>query len=328
MPDGNIEFLGRIDDQVKLRGFRIELAEIETVMSQHPHVDNVVVIMREDRPGDKKLVAYFVPKEHLEYDMADLRTFLSKKLPGYMIPQHFVALEKFPITANGKVDRKALPVPQAAFSHEQGFVAPRTEIEAKLAEIWQELIGINRISVNENFFAIGGHSLLAVSLFSKLSHLFGIDLPLATLFEAPTIEGLAQRVEEFKKTNRIKRIFKIFQKTPILEITATDRGAYTHLVAIQPNGNRPPFFCMHAVGGNVLQYYSFVDELGPDQPLYGLQSLGLDGMSEPYRDIETMAVNYIKEMRQSSTVWTVFCWRRVHGRAYCIGSRPTAETGW
>ncbi|MBW4678523.1 MAG: amino acid adenylation domain-containing protein [Microcoleus vaginatus WJT46-NPBG5] len=200
LPDGNIEFLGRIDSQVKIRGFRIELGEIEATLRQHPEVEQAVVIDWEDVAGDKRLVAYIVPKEELiasksnleNLNLSELRTFLQEKLPAYMVPAAFVILKILPLTANGKIDRQKLSTADKAclFSTET-FVAPRTPIEEKLADIWAEVLRLEKISIYDNFFELGGHSLLATQVISRLRQAFQIELPLTHLFEFPTVADLA-----------------------------------------------------------------------------------------------------------------------------------------
>ncbi|MBD2201839.1 amino acid adenylation domain-containing protein [Calothrix sp. FACHB-1219] len=201
LADGNIEFLGRLDYQIKLRGFRIELGEIEAVIKQHPNVGEAVVIAREDVPGDRRLVAYFI--QHSQEQLAiDLREFLEQKLPEYMIPAAFVALEALPITPNGKLDRWALPAPNITqLSSPSDFIAPSTAIEKQLVNIWTEILGIDNIGIHHNFFNLGGHSLLATRLISQIRQIFQIELPLRRIFEKPTIAGLAKDIEKATKTN-------------------------------------------------------------------------------------------------------------------------------
>ncbi|MGZ3461872.1 MAG: condensation domain-containing protein, partial [Archangium sp.] len=193
LPDGNIEFRGRSDAQVKIRGFRIELGEIEVVMGSHPAVKEVVVVVREDVPGNKRLVAYWVAQEGQAPEANELREHLKQKLPGHMVPSAFVQLEKVPLTPNGKVDRKALPAPEVEESEE--LVAPRTEVERVVADIWAPLLGVARVGVHDNFFEMGGHSLLATQVVSRLREALGVEVPVRVLFEAPTVEQLAQRLE-------------------------------------------------------------------------------------------------------------------------------------
>jgi amino acid adenylation domain-containing protein len=196
LPDGNIEFLGRIDQQVKIRGFRVELGEIEALLSQHPAIQEVVVIVREDKPGDKRLVAYIMPNAEAP-TASELRSFLKEKLTEYMIPSAFIMLESLPLTPNGKVDRKVLAtLEQVQSETESTFIPPRTPVEEILAEIWAEILGLEKVGVNHNFFELGGHSLLATQVISRIHDSFQIQLPLRTLFENQTIADLAMSIFE------------------------------------------------------------------------------------------------------------------------------------
>ena len=272
-PTGEIEFIGRVDDQVKVRGFRVELGEIEAALRQHEGVREATVVTRKDS-GDKHLVAYLVPRGNLRTE--EVREFLKARLPDYMMPSVFVTLEALPLTPMGKVDRRALPAPaEIKREAEKGFVAPIDELEFKLTRIWEQVLRVNPIGTDENFFDLGGHSLLAVKLFAEVEKSFGKNLPLATLFLAPTVGQLA----------RVLR----------------DEGwqaAWSPLVPIQAGGSRQPFFCIHAAGGNVIEYHELARLLGADQPFYGLQAKGLDGKSEPHTSIKEMAAHYIKELRE------------------------------
>ncbi|MBI3418287.1 MAG: amino acid adenylation domain-containing protein [Verrucomicrobia bacterium] len=271
-PDGTIEFLGRSDHQVKIRGFRIELGEIEAVLNQHPQVRQVVVIVREDTPGDKRLTAYLVTGQPAPA-LADLRAHAKQHLPDYMVPAAFVFLDKLPLTNNGKLDRKALPAPDA--SHSGGdFLAPRSALELELKNIWEEILGVKPIGIADNFFEIGGHSLLAVKLFIKVEQVTGKKMPLATLFQAPTIEQFAEILHRENWT-----------------------PTWNALVAIQPSGSKTPLFLVHGVGGNILNYQALAKRLAPDQPVYALQSVGMDGKQSPLKSVEEMATEYIKEIR-------------------------------
>jgi len=206
LPDGTIEFLGRIDDQVKIRGFRIELGEIEALLSQHSAVGENVVVVREDSPGNKRLVAYVVL--HLETRslhntsaisselMPQLRNFLKERLPQHMLPSAFVVLESLPIAPSGKVDRRALPAPDLKqLQRESTFVAPSTPVEEMLAGIWAEVLGVETVGIHDNFFELGGHSLLATRVISQVRQVFEVELPLRRLFEEPTVAGLAKDIE-------------------------------------------------------------------------------------------------------------------------------------
>jgi amino acid adenylation domain-containing protein len=199
--NGKIEFLGRMDHQVKLRGFRVELGEIETALSQHPEVAQAVVKVREDRPHDKRLVAYVVAKDGQAPSASELRKYLQLSLPDYMVPAAFVMLEAMPLTPTSKVDRRLLPVPDYSETEQtSGFVAPRTPIEEIVADIWARVLGIEKVGVNDNFFELGGHSLLLARMASRIRESFQLELPLRALFEAPTLAALAERIEAARRT--------------------------------------------------------------------------------------------------------------------------------
>ena len=201
LPDGNIEFLGRIDNQVKIRGFRIELSEIEAVLNQHPAVRETVVIVGEDVPDDKYLIAYIVPNQEqipmqeVQSFASLLRQFLKEKLPEYMMPRAYVILESLPLTPNGKVDRRALPMPDTISFNNQDYVAPRSQVEKLLAQIWAKVLGKEQVGIHDNFFELGGHSLLATQLISRIRDTFQIDVPVRNLFAAPTVEQLTKYIE-------------------------------------------------------------------------------------------------------------------------------------
>jgi amino acid adenylation domain-containing protein len=275
-PNGDIEFLGRIDNQVKIRGFRLEMGEIEAALIQHPGLREVIVIDREDRPGDKRLVAYLVTEQSTNPATdQELRAFLRSKLPDYMIPAAFVTVDNLPLTLNGKVDRRALPVPEyQRLDATTEPVAPRDDLETQLTVIWQRLLGVQNISIRDNFFELGGHSLIAVRLFAEIEQIWGQNLPLATLFQQQTIEELADVLRQKEWS-----------------------APWSSLVLIQAGGEKPPLFCVHPVGGNILEYYTLANYLGQDCPVYGLQSQGLDGKQQPFRSIEDMAKHYIQEIQ-------------------------------
>ena len=194
LPDGNIEFIGRIDNQVKIRGFRIELGEIEATLTQHPEVREAVVVVREDSTGDKCLVAYLVTKE--EVAVSVLLTFLKTKLPSYMVPSAFVFLETIPLTPNGKINRRALPDPDSSSFSSSTKIAPRTPTEELLAAIWAEVLGLEKMGIEDNFFEIGGHSLKAMQAIARIGDTFSIELPLKKLFQLPTIAELSLEIEK------------------------------------------------------------------------------------------------------------------------------------
>ncbi|MBZ5536433.1 MAG: amino acid adenylation domain-containing protein [Acidobacteriia bacterium] len=196
--DGNIEHLGRLDFQVKLRGFRIELGEIESLLRQQSAVREAVVVVREDTPGDQRLVAYLLAQPGQTPDFAELRQYLRTSLPDYMVPSFFVLLDTLPLTPNGKIDRRALPVPEGKRLVEISFVAPRTPLEESVASVWQELLGIDRVGIHDDFFDLGGHSLTAIQVKSRLLERMHVDLPLRSLFESPTVASLAEQIEAIR----------------------------------------------------------------------------------------------------------------------------------
>ena len=199
LPDGNIEFLGRIDYQVKIRGFRIELGEIEAVLAQHPLVKSSAVIVREIQPGNKQLVAYVVTEDHSNIQQ-DLRSFLKQNLPDYMLPAFFVRLAELPLTPTGKINRRALSALMLELNHEIDYILPRNPLEQKLAEIWCQVLGLEKVSVEENFFNLGGHSLATIQIISRIRETLKIDLPLQYLFTEPTIAGLTKIINQLLQT--------------------------------------------------------------------------------------------------------------------------------
>jgi amino acid adenylation domain-containing protein len=264
--DGAIEFHGRIDHQVKLHGLRIELGEIEATLRKYPAVRDCVVAVHEER-----LVAYIVAASA---SSDDLRQHAQQMLPAYMVPSVVIFLDKLPLTSNGKIDRRALPEP-VIVPRENGVVAPRTGLEAQLVAIWEKVLSRHPISITDNFFSeLGGTSLRAVQIFSEINQILEKRLPLATLFEAPTIEKLAQKLSQEPGSKNWKP-----------------------LVAIQLQGKSPPFFAIHAAEGNVLFYRRFSELLGKEQPFYGLQSQGLDGSPLARTSVEEIAAYYLEEIR-------------------------------
>ncbi len=270
--DGNIEFLGRIDHQVKIRGFRIELGEVETVLRQHPDVLTCIVTVHEDGSG-KGLVGYIIPENGIAIDQQQLKDYLKEHLPDYMVPYVLIILDKLPLTPNGKVDRFALPAPLESLKAETKII-PRDSLELELARIWEEVLNVGSIGVTENFFDLGGHSLLAVRLMALIQQQFGQELPLSTLFKNGTIEQLA-----------------------IILRSKTPAEAWSPLVAVQTIGSKPPLFCVHPIGGNVLGYIALGRYLSPEQPLYGLQAPGVEGQIKPYTQIPELAKFYIEALQ-------------------------------
>ncbi len=198
LPDGNIEFLGRIDNQVKIRGYRIELGEVEARLLSYEGIEEAIVIAGDDKDGSSYLCAYISGTR--EFTISELRTYLNEELPEYMIPSYFIQLDKLPLTANGKVDKKALPEPDGSISTGAEYVAPESETEEKLASIWSEVLGVERIGINDNFFELGGHSLKAINIIAKIHKELSASVPLKEMFETPTIKGLAQYVKNTKQS--------------------------------------------------------------------------------------------------------------------------------
>ncbi|MES1245844.1 MAG: amino acid adenylation domain-containing protein [Acidobacteriota bacterium] len=274
LPDGELEFRGRLDDQVKLRGFRIELAEIEAALAGLPGVREAAVALRDDLPGGRGLAAYLVPQGEAALDPAALRGALEERLPEPMIPSRFVVLEELPRAASGKIDRRALPAPEASPADAGAFAPARTAMELDLLGIWQKLLDVQPISIRDDFFDLGGHSLHSMRLATRVRAHFGRHLPLAVLFQRPTVEDLARFLAE----------------EPAQE--------WSPLVPLQPEGALPPFFCVHPVGGGVHYYVHLAKRLGSDQPFYALQAPGPDDrVSLPQDTVEDLASSYVAAVR-------------------------------
>jgi aryl carrier-like protein len=195
-PDGNIEFLGRVDRQIKVRGFRVELGEVEARLAQHPALREAAVLLREDRSGDQRLVAYVVPSDGVRPEPTTLRAFLETKLPDFMVPSQWVVLDALPLTPNGKIDRRALPAPSRARQHPAPYAPPQTELERLIATIWAEALNVEQVSAHDNFFDLGAHSLLMVQVHSKLQRALPKPVSLIDLFRHPTVSALARRLSE------------------------------------------------------------------------------------------------------------------------------------
>ena len=276
LPDGNIEFLGREDFQVKVQGYRIELGEIEARLQEFAGVDLCIVIVREDTPREKRLVGYVVAKQGMTIDPAEVRDHLRGKLPEYMVPAAIIVLDRFPLTPNGKVDRKALPAPaRSAAEKGSASLMSRDSLDLQLIKLWEKVLNVRPVGLRDNFFDLGGNSLVAVRLFSEMRKLFGRGFPLSVLFQAPTVEKLADIIRKDGWSSR-----------------------WSSLVPIQAGGSKSPFFCVHGGGGNVLIYRELARRLGADYPFYGLQARGLDGNDDYLTTTEAMAEGYLREIRE------------------------------
>ncbi len=263
LPDGTLDFLGRRDHQVKVRGFRIELGEIESVLRGHAEVRDVVVVADESR-----LIAYVVASA----EVAELREHVRARLPEYMVPL-FVAMEALPLTPNGKVDRRALPRPEGQVVSLTGYAFPRDVVELRLTSIWEDVLGRESVGIRDDFFELGGHSLLAVRLMARVQKEFGIQVPLAALFQGSTIETFAAHLR-----------------------TGSPQP-WSPLVPIRGEGTAAPLFCVHPIGGEVLGYRELARALSVERPVYALQASGIDGLSTPLESVETMAARYVAAIR-------------------------------
>ncbi|WP_426445438.1 amino acid adenylation domain-containing protein [Paenibacillus sp. S-38] len=272
--DGTLDYIGRADQQVKIRGFRIELGEIEAVLTQAPGVQQSVVIAREDVPGDKRLVAYVIPTAEAAGSLhfGVLRQTAAGALPGYMVPSAFVELEALPLTVNGKLDRKALPAPEV--SRTAGGRGPRTPQEELLCSLYAETLHVTRVGIDEGFFDLGGHSLLAVQLMSRIRESLGVSLGIGTLFEAPTVAELAERLEG-----------------------GGSGKALEVLLPLRPGGTRPPLFCIHPAGGLSWCYAGLMKSLGPGYPIFGLQARGIARTEDLPGSLREMAADYMAHIR-------------------------------
>jgi amino acid adenylation domain-containing protein len=276
LADGSIEFLGRMDRQAKIRGFRVEPAEVETALAQHPAVKECAVAVREDAAHEKRLVAYIVTRQEPGLTSDAWRTYLGDKLPDYLVPTAFFTVPTLPLTPNGKLDLGALPALGGARPDIQGkYVGPRDDIERRLVTIWEEVLGVHPVGVQDQFFALGGHSLLAVRMVAQLEKTFGRKLPVAAIFQHRTVEQLATLL-----------------RSPEPHYTPS-----SSIVEIRGQGKRPRFYLVHGVGGGMFWGYSNLSRhLGHDQPLFAFKSRGLDGLPE-WPTVEEMAAHYLSDLR-------------------------------
>ena len=279
-PDGELEFLGRIDSQVKIRGFRVELEEIEAALRGHPAIRDAAVALKPGSGGEVRLVAYTFEDRPLGVE--ELRTFLRRFLPGWMIPELFIRLEDLPRLPNGKLDRAALPAPEEGKrpGPDRAHAAPRDETERAIAEVWEEILQVQGIGIFDDFFDLGGHSLKAASLAGRIERRFGIELPLRELFRAPTVAGLS---DWFRRQGD----------------SAGAGPASGSLVPLQAgNSHLSPLFLVHPHSGEVFVYRDLARALGPARPVYGLRSRGLELGEEPLADLMEMARHYVDEIRR------------------------------
>lgn len=272
--DGSLDYMGRADHQIKIRGFRIELGEIEAVLAQHPAVKHAVVVVHEGDPGDKRLIAYIVAPNHKSesIDVNSIRQYVSNQLPNYMVPAAFVKIESIPLTPNGKLDRKALPNPDFGLLVTERV--PRNPKEEILCQLFMEVLGLTKVGIDDGFFDLGGHSLLAVQLMSKIRDAFGIELGIGSLFEAPTVAGLAEYLEK-----------------------GSEGSALDSLLPLRITGKELPVFCVHPAGGLSWCYAGLMKSLGVDYPIYGLQAEGIAKKGQHPKSLDEMAIRYIEKIR-------------------------------
>ncbi|MES1241756.1 MAG: amino acid adenylation domain-containing protein [Acidobacteriota bacterium] len=277
LPDGELDFLGRVDGQVKIRGLRIEVGEVEAALLSHPAVAECAVVVRQDARGERRLAAWVVARGEEISDLpSGLRDHLRPRLPDYMVPSAFAFLDALPISPTGKVDRKALESREPDEPGDtESRIDPRDLLEHELARIWADVLELPRVGVRDNFFDLGGHSLLAVRLMARVRQRFDRDLPLTALFQDGTVEQMAA----------------------LLRGDASAEPA-SCLVPIQPEGDAAPFYCVHPAGGDVLAYAALARHLGPGQPFYGLQARGLAADLEPLDSLQAMAAAYVEEIRR------------------------------
>ena len=281
LPNGDIDFLGRMDHQVKIRGFRIELGEIEAKLNEHPAIQQSVVTVFSEEGTRKELVAYYIPKENPPLE-ADLKNFLKNRLPGYMVPSLYMQMDSFPQNTALKTDRKALPKPsrnKLVVQQKNEYVLPTTKLEKKLSSFWMEVLKVDQVGINSDFFDMGGHSLIAVELLSKIFKETGTKLSISCLFQNSTIQKQAALIE--------KTAIALEEKM-------------TALVPIRAEGNKPPLYLIHGGGFDVTFYQCIVRYMDSDQPIYALQAIGLDGKHEPLESVEEMAAHYIGEILEQN----------------------------
>ena len=268
-PNGELDIVGRNDGQVKIRGFRIELGEVEKVLQQHPAIRAVVVIVREDQPGEKRLVGYLIPAGE-KPEVAQIRQFLADKLPNYMQPSAYVSLDAFPLTANGKIDRKAFPVPEV-----EGMNAtmrqPETELELRLVKIWMDVLSLLAIGIDDDFFETGGNSLLAVRLMTVIEREVGVRIPVVELFRSSTIRKLAHGTRESKNAS----------------------STWTPLIKVKPDGQGIPLFILHSPAATM----NLANEIQGDWPVYGIEASGLEEGTQQDATIEQMAERYLEAIK-------------------------------
>ena len=318
-PDGCLEFFGRIDQQVKIRGNRVELGEVEARLLEFPEVSQAAVVAHGTDSGAKTLVAFVSPVNGHAPDQAELSDFLRSKVPAYMIPSAFVVLDKLPINANGKIDRRSLPVPKTtpldARAESELEVRELTPTETTLAQHWKELLRVSEVGLDDHFFSLGGHSLLGMRLFSRIQKSWDISLPLATLYKAPTVRQLARVIDETLKpespalppvNGNNGSLAKVGpseeperRSFEIASAPSSSSSLAATTIAIQPKGDHRPVFAVHGGDGGILFYCNLADRLGEERPFYAFEAPALTaGGPIPDESVETTATRYVTELRK------------------------------
>lgn len=282
-PNGELMCLGRMDTQVKIRGYRIELGEIEQQINLIEELNASHVTTFTTRSGTKSLVAYVIRKNlsssvPTEEEIDAWKQALTLSLPDYMIPTEWISLDHFPLTPNGKIDQKSLPVPAAKASvSTETDTSKWTQSQRLVGEIWKKCLNLSFVQLDDDFFQLGGHSIMAVEVMSKLDQETGKQLPLTTLFKFPTIRKFALAMDDSSTQESMKK-------------------EWSSLVPIKPSGSKPPIYLVHGVAANITNYYKLIDHVDPDQPLYGLQAKGLNGIDTPNEGLENIAAHYVNEI--------------------------------
>lgn len=265
--DGNIELLGRMDHQVKVRGYRIELGEIENTLDQNAQISKAIVVVQITKSNHKKIVAYVTPASH-SINIKEIRKYLESKLPSYMIPSNIIKLDTLPLTPNGKIDRSSLAKSTYHIEKKHGYIPPRNQIEKQLCNIWSEFLEVESVSINDNFFDLGGNSLLSVQIVSKINKEFGNKPIISNILEFQTIEDLAKIIDQFNETSKTN-----------------------HLVKIKTTGSMPPFYLVNTSSGTLESYVDFIKRVNANRPIYGFQTVQLNESSHTIKELARIYTN-------------------------------------
>jgi len=288
--DGVIEYIDRIDNQIKIRGHRIELGEVEAQLAKHPLVKECAAWVHTDSMGDKYIVGYVVAHDK-NAPASGFRHFLKQRLPAYMLPRHILLLQAFPTTPAGKIDRKNLPVPNQSDAAAGTHAAPQGKVESKLAIIWQKALHRPQISREDNFFDLGGHSVMAIKVLQEIEQEFAVSITPTEFMQADSLYVLAQLIQSNVKETG----FFSWQKK-------SHRAPFQVIVPLKPSGSLPPLFCVHGAGGNIFGFHQIAQCIHPEQPFYGIQAQGIDGLRPPLTSVAAMAAAYVREIQKIQAV--------------------------